>query len=449
MRYLPHTNSEIKEMLKTIGAADIEDLFASIPSDLRAKKQLDLGVPLFEPALLEHLKKLSGRNRNAEDTISLLGGGAYRHFVPSAVSELAGRAEFVTPYTPYQPEISQGTLQTMFEYQTMMCRLFDMDVSNASNYDAATSVSEAALMTRRIGKKRKTICIPDNLHPEYREVVFTVLGKDDTNLKIIPSENGLFNRSALKDLLNDDLAGVVVGFPNFFGIVEDLKDISDMVHKAGGLLIAAVSEPLSLALLNPPGSWGADIAVGEGISFGLPVSFGGPTLGIFTAKEAFLRNMPGRICGMTSDTEGRRGFVLTMSTREQHIRREKATSNICSNQALCASTAAIYLSILGKNGLQELAKLNFNKTEYAKTRLTQINGVKLKFNAPTFNEFVLELPKPASGVLATLERDNIFGGIDLGRWYPNLKNCILVCVTEMNSKDDIDILADKLSSSPL
>jgi glycine dehydrogenase subunit 1 len=446
MRYLPHTNSEIKEMLKVIGAADIEDLFSSIPKDLRTKKQLDLGAPLAEPALLEHLKKLSGANKNTAETISFLGGGAYRHFIPSAVSELAGRAEFVTPYTPYQPEISQGTLQTMFEYQSMMCRLFDMDVSNASNYDAATSVAEAALLSRRVGKKRKTFFMPDNLHPEYRDVVRTVLGNDDTNLCTLPSEDGLFNRRALKDSLNDDLAGVVVGFPNFFGIVEDLKDVADMVHKAGGIFIAAVSEPLSLALLSPPGSWGADIAVGEGISFGLPVSFGGPTLGIFTAKEAFLRNMPGRICGMTTDTEGRRGFVLTISTREQHIRREKATSNICSNQALCASTAAIYLSLLGKNGLQELADLNLGRAEYAKKRLTQINGVKLKFNAPAFNEFVLELPKPANTVLAALLKDNIFGGIDLGRWYPNLKNCILVCVTEMISKNDIDLFADKLGT---
>lgn len=446
MRYLPHTDSEIEVMLKVIGASDVEDLFKSIPADLKTKKQLDIGAPLSEPSLLKHLNELSGRNKNAENSISFLGGGAYRHYIPAAVAELSGRAEFVTPYTPYQPEISQGTLQTMFEYQTMMCRLFDMDVSNASNYDASTGVAEAVLLARRVGKKRKTICLPDNLHPEYRDVVFTVLGNGDSNLKVLPSENGLFNRSALKDLLNDDLAAVVVGYPNFFGVVEDLKDVADMVHKAGGLMIAAVAEPLSLAALAPPGSWGADIAVGEGISFGMPVSFGGPTLGIFTAKEAFLRNMPGRICGETVDAEGRRGFVLTMSTREQHIRREKATSNICSNQALCATTAAMYLSLLGKSGLQELSRINLSKAEYAKNKLTKINGVKLKFSAPTFNEFVLELPKPANAVLASLAKDNIFGGIDLGKWYSNLKNCILVCVTELNTKEDIDRFADKLGS---
>lgn len=446
MRYLPHTTAEMKEMLRTIGAADIEDLFSSIPKEMRTAKQLDIGASLPEPALLKHLNALASKNMNCESAVSFLGGGAYRHFIPAALTELAGRAEFVTPYTPYQPEISQGTLQTMFEYQTMMCNLFGMDVSNASNYDAATSVAEASLLARRVGKKRRTVCLPDNLHPEYRQVVSTVMGHDDTNIRILPSDGGLFNRSALKDSLNDDLAAVVVGFPNFFGIVEDLKDVAEMVHKAGGLFIAAVGEPLSLALLAPPGQWGADIAVGEGISFGLPVSFGGPTLGIFTAKEQFLRNMPGRICGRTKDRDGRRGFVLTMSTREQHIRREKATSNICSNQALCAATAAIYLSLLGKTGLQELAAINFNKAEYAKKRLAQVKGAKLKYNAPTFNEFVLELSKPAGDVLNALLKHDIFGGIDLGRWYPDMKNCLLVCVTEMNQKEEIDRFADELGA---
>ena len=445
MRYLPHTNTEIRQMLDTIGVADIEDLFSSIPKGLRTTKALNLGPELSEPALLEHLKDLSLANRNAENTPSFLGGGAYRHYVPAAVSELAGRAEFVTPYTPYQPEISQGTLQVMFEYQSMMSRLFGMDISNASHYDAATSVAEAVLMARRIGKKRRTVCLPENLHPEYRDVVSTVLGKNDHDVRILPCEQGLFNRTALKDVLDDNLAAVVVQFPNFFGLVEDFKDVADMVHKSGGLLIAAVAEPLSLALLSPPGHWGADIAVGEGLSFGLPVNFGGPTLGIFTAKEALLRNMPGRICGQTTDAQGRRGYVLTMSTREQHIRREKATSNICTNHALCATTAAIYLSLLGKNGLRELAKINLEKAEYAKKCLTSLNGVRLPFNAPTFNEFVVELPKPADTVLKRLLKENIFGGVDLGRWYPNLKNCMLVCVTEMNTKEEIDCLAEKVN----
>lgn len=447
MRYFPHTNTEIKEMLATIGVSSIEDLFASIPSELKTRAQLNLGPQLSEHKLLEYMASLSRKNRHAGEATSFLGGGAYRHYVPAAVSELASRSEFVTPYTPYQPEISQGTLQVMFEYQTMMCRLFGMDVSNASHYDGATSVAESVLMARRIGKTRRTICLPDNIHPEYREVIATVLGKKDPDIHTLPSVNGLVNRSALKDLLNDRLAAVVVQFPNFFGLVEDLADIAQLTHKAGGLLIAAVSEPLSLALITPPGEWGADVAVGEGLSFGMPVSFGGPTLGIFTAKEALLRSMPGRICGQTVDSEGRRGFVLTMSTREQHIRREKATSNICTNHALCASTAAIYLSLLGKTGLTELARLNFSKAEYAKKRLSPIKGVGLKYAAPTFNEFVIELPVAASQVLGKLLKDDIFGGIDLGRWYPELKNCLLICVTEMNSKDEIDCLAEKLLES--
>lgn len=447
MRYLPHTETDIKEMLDVIGLNDIEDLFACIPKDLRIKKPLDIKGGMSEPLLVRHMDELSKRNLVHDKTISFLGGGAYRHYIPAAVKELAGRAEFVTPYTPYQPEISQGTLQTIFEYQSMMCRIFEMDICNASHYDAATSLADAALMARRIGKKRRTICIADNLHPEYKEVVHTSLGNDDTNLHAIPSEKGIFNRSALKDYLNKDLAAVIVQFPNFFGIVEDLKDVAEMVHKEGALFIVVVPEPLALGILNPPGNFGADIAVGEGLSFGLPVSFGGPTLGIFTAKKELLRAMPGRICGQTTDSKGRRGYVLTISTREQHIRREKATSNICSNQALCATTAAIYLSLLGKTGFKKLSELNFNKSEYAKKCLAGVEGVNLKLNHSTFNEFVLELKMPAKIIIQDLLKENIFGGIDLGQWYSDLKNCLLVCVTELNSKEEIETFTDKLANT--
>jgi glycine dehydrogenase subunit 1 len=445
MRYLPHTDSEISEMLKTIGVTAVGHLFKSIPPECLTKKTLNIKGGMDEPSLLKHLYELARKNQSAENSISFLGCGAYRHYIPAAVKEIAGRSEFVTPYTPYQPEISQGTLQTMFEYQSMMCRIFGMDVCNASNYDAATSVAEAALMARRAAKNRQMICIAENLHPEYIEVVRTVLGKEDGKIRIIPSDNGTFNRSALKDSLKEDLAAVVVGYPNFFGIVEDFRDVADMVHKAGGLLVAAVQEPLALGILTPPGEWGADIAVGEGLSFGLPTSFGGPALGIFTAREALLRNMPGRICGSTVDSKGRRGFVLTISTREQHIRREKATSNICSNQALCAATAAIYLSLLGKEGFKQLAEINFSKSEYAKKILSKVDGVELKFNRPTFNEFVLKLPAPARTVLSALRRDNIFAGVDLGMFYKDMSDCILICVTEMNSRDEIELLTNKLS----
>lgn len=428
-------------MLGTIGAKDIEDLFKTIPDDLKAKTPLRLGEGLSEQELVKHLTDLSRKNINTDEVISFLGGGAYRHFVPSAVTELAGRSEFVTPYTPYQPEICQGTLQAIFEYQTMMCELFGMDISNASNYDCATSVTEAILLAKRFGKNRNAVCLPDNIHPEYIECVKTVLGRDNPDIHIIPSERGIFSRSALKSLLNEKLAAVVVQFPNFFGIIEDFKDVTDLTHQAGALLICATPEPIALGMLQPPGQWGADIAVGEGGSLGMPLNFGGPTLGIFTAKEKFLRNMPGRICGETVDKGGRRGYVLTISTREQHIRREKATSNICSNQALCATTAAIYLSLLGKSGLQKLSKINFDKAEYAKKVLTKISGVKLKFSSPTFNEFTIELPLSSGNVIGRLAKEKIFAGIDLGRWYKQYSNCMLICVTEMNTKDEIDTLA--------
>ncbi|PIU58211.1 MAG: aminomethyl-transferring glycine dehydrogenase [Deltaproteobacteria bacterium CG07_land_8_20_14_0_80_38_7] len=447
MRYIPHTSSEIKEMLNTIGVNSIDDLFASIPSQLKTSIPLQIGDPLSEPELLKHINELGHLNQSLNKKISFLGGGAYRHYIPSAVKELSSRSEFVTPYTPYQPEISQGTLQAIFEYQSMMCRLFSMDISNASHYDGATALAEAALMSRRIGGKRKTICISANLHPEYKDIIYTIFGKDDDSIKVLPSVNGLINRSELKKYLNEDLASVIVQYPNFFGIAENFQDISDMVHDAGGIMISATPETTSLGLLIPPGDLGADIAVGEGISLGLPVSFGGPTLGIFTAKEAFLRNMPGRICGQTVDSKGKNGYVLTISTREQHIRREKATSNICSNQALCATTAAIYLSLLGKTGFRKLAELNYNSAEYAKTNLTKINGVKLKFTQPTFNEFVLELSKPAITVINSLLNENIFAGIDLGRWFKDMQNCLLVCVTETNSKDDIDLFISKMKKA--
>ncbi len=450
MRYFPHTTEEIKEMLASIGVANTEELFNCIPNQLKTKTSLKTGNGLTEPHLINLLNNISKKNQTS--AVSFLGAGAYRHYIPATVTELAARSEFVTPYTPYQPEISQGTLQVIYEYQSLICRIFEMDVSNASNYDCATSVAEAILMAKRIGRNRKTICLPDNLHPEYIEVVRTTcchgqeLHKNEAiqSLKIIPSDNGLFNRSALKDLLNDDLAAVVVQYPNFFGAVEDFKDVADMVHKAGGLLIVVVSEPLALGLLNPPGKWDADIAVGEGLSFGLPLNFGGPSLGLFTTKQKFVRNMPGRICGQTTDKNGRRSYVLTISTREQHIRREKATSNICSNQAWCATTAAIYLSLLGKTGFRQLAEHNFNKAEYAKQVLAKNKNVNIKFSAPNFNEFTLELNRPAKQVVADLAKDNIFAGVDLGRWFKDMENSLLVCVTEMNSKEEIDLLAEKL-----
>ncbi|MBT3181878.1 MAG: aminomethyl-transferring glycine dehydrogenase subunit GcvPA [Deltaproteobacteria bacterium] len=443
MRYLPHTEDEIQQMLQTIGATDVESLFKSIPTEFRSKSNIDIGDGCSELELTEHLEELTLRNSCSSDFASFLGAGAYRHYIPAVVSELASRSEFVTPYTPYQPEISQGTLQVLFEYQSMIARLFGMDVSNASHYSGATACADAALMARRIGKKRHKIILPDNLHPEYREVLATTLGVD--GLTVIPSKDGCLDKSKIMKHLGEDVAAVIVQYPNFFGIVEDMSEIATSTHNAGALLISVTPEPLSLGILNHPGQWDADIAVGEGLSFGLPVSFGGPTLGIFTTKNKFVRQMPGRICGKTVDVDGKGSYTLTLSTREQHIRRERATSNICSNQALCATTAAIYLASLGKQGIRELSLRNASNAAYAKRVLASVNGVTLPFNSATFNEFVIKTNKPAADVIQALENELILGGVDLGRWFSNMNDHILVCCTELNSKKEIDSYASILT----
>lgn len=445
MRYLPHTENDIQQMLKTIGAQNLDELFASIPQELRAKGDLDLPHALTEPQLDREMRRLAFKNNVC--ATSFLGGGAYRHYVPSAVTELAGRAEFVTPYTPYQPEVSQGTLQALFEYQSMISRITAMDVTNASNYDGATGLAEACLMAKRIGRKRNTILICETVHPEWRAVTQTTLKSTGMNLIEIPHENGRLHRGNLNEALNDDVAAIVVGYPNTFGIVEDFADIAKAAHDKGALVIVCVPEPLALGLFEAPGNFDADIVVGEGLSFGLPTSYGGPTLGLFSTRQKFVRQMPGRVAGRTTDAEGRDGYVLTLSTREQHIRREKATSNICSNQALCATSCTIYLSLLGKEGFAKLARLNAARAQYAKTKLAAIDGMKVAFDAPTFNEFVVELPKPANEVLNVLAKDMIYGGIALDRWYPQMKNHLLVCVTEMNTKEEIDTLVEKLRLS--
>jgi glycine cleavage system P protein (glycine dehydrogenase) subunit 1 len=444
MRYLPHTNDEIQKMLAAIGVADVEELFATIPKELRCDPELDLPEGIGEQELWAHLIRLASANRPLSSSASFLGAGAYRHYIPAAVAELASRSEFVTPYTPYQPEISQGTLQAIFEYQSQICRLFAMGVSNASHYSGATALADAALMARRVGKGRSTIIVPDNVHPEYRRVLATVLPFDE-DVRVVPAKHGLVDRSACAAHLDAKAAAIVVQFPNFFGIVEELADVATMAHDAGALLIACVPEPSALGILSPPGAWGADIAVGEGLSLGLPVSFGGPTLGIFTTREALVRQMPGRICGKTVDAEGRAGYVLTLSTREQHIRREKATSNICSNQALCATTAAIYLAMVGKEGMRELATINAATAAFARERLTQVPGVKPLFSAPSFNEFAIGCPHPASEVLARLADQGILGGIDLGHWYEDLSHGILVCATELTTRDEIERYAQSLA----
>jgi glycine dehydrogenase subunit 1 len=444
MRHLPHTDQEKREMLVAVGVKSIEDLFASIPPSMRSSSALSLPAGMNEIELTAHLKTLSEKNRTCDSGPTFLGGGAYRHFVPAAVSELSSRSEFVTPYTPYQPEISQGTLQVLFEYQTMIARLFAMDVSNASHYSGATAFADACLMARRATKKRK-IVVPDNMHPEYRAVVKTVLAGED-DIKTLKTKDGVIDRSSLSSSIDDDTAAIAAQYPSFFGTVEEFSDVAEMAHGKGSLFITATPEPIALGILKPPGEFGADIAVGEGLSLGLPVSFGGPTLGIFTTSEKLVRQMPGRICGRTVDAEGRTSYTLTLSTREQHIRREKATSNICSNQALCATTAAIYLSLLGRQGIYELASLNASLCEYAKGLLTSIKGVRIPYGAPTFNEFVIETPLEASDLIARLASRGIAGGIALSRWYKNMGRQLLICTTELSTKDNIEKYAEALAS---
>jgi len=444
LRYLPHTEDDIQQMLDTIGVKKLDDLFASIPGNLRASGGLDLPHALTEPQLDREMRRLVFKNNVC--AANFLGGGAYRHYVPSAVTELAGRTEFQTPYTPYQPEVSQGTLQALYEYQSMISRITAMDVTNASNYDGATGLAEACLMAKRIGRKRNTVLICDTVHPEWREVTTTTLKSTGINLTTIPNENGRLNRTNLNEALDEDVAAVVVGYPNTFGIVEDFEDIAKAAHDKGALLVVCVPEPLALGLFEAPGNFGADIVVGEGISFGLNTSYGGPTLGLFSTRQNFVRQMPGRVAGRTTDVEGREGYVLTLSTREQHIRREKATSNICSNQALCATSCAIYLSLLGKEGFVKLARLNAALAHHAKTKLAEIKGVAVAFDAPTFNEFVIELSKPADDIIHLLADDMMYGGIALNRWYPEMKNHLLVCVTEMNTREEIELLSEKLTA---
>jgi len=442
-RYIPHTEEDIQTMLEFVGAKKVEDLFEMIPKEYRLAKPLDLPEPLSEPDLLRHLEGLQSMAYS-----SFLGAGAYHHFIPSVVSALISRSEFYTAYTPYQPEISQGTLQAIFEYQTLMCQLTGMEVSNASMYDGASSLAEAVGMAERV-TKRKKILLSEAVHPEYRRVIQTYVDPDQEEIILIPyeKEEGRTDERRLLDHLDGKVSSIVIQSPNFFGVIEDLHPMTDQVHEAGGLVIVGFSEAVAYGILKPPGEEGADIVAGEGQSFGLPLSYGGPYLGIFATREKFVRNMPGRLVGETVDLEGKRGFVLTLATREQHIRREKATSNICTNEGLCALMATLFLSCLGKRGLKELALMNLSKAEYAKKIVSQIRGCHLVFSSPTFNEFVLRIQGEPERVLEKLKGKKILGGIPLGQFYPEMDHHLLVTVTEMNTREEIERWAEALEKA--
>jgi glycine dehydrogenase subunit 1 len=443
MRYLPHTPEDIAEMLDAVGVESLDGLFASIPADCRRSAPMALPHALSEWELNAHIDRLAERMAAGPGYRVFIGAGSYEHFIPASVGFLTSRSEFVTSYTPYQPEISQGTLQAIFEYQTLAARLLGMEVANASMYDGASALAEALLMAVRV-TRRSRLAVSRAVHPLYRRVLDTYLRPTGIEVREIPfGPGGTTDLAALGDPA--ELAAVAVQSPNFFGCIEDVAAVSGRTRAAGALCVAAFSEPLAFGLFKNPGSQGADIACGEGQSLGIPRSFGGPGLGMFASRMQYVRNMPGRLVGETRDKEGRRGFVLTLSTREQHIRREKATSNICTNNSLCALTTAVFMASLGGTGMRELAQLNFDKAEYLKSRLRSA-GVALPFGAATFNEFVAAFPEGFEADHRRLIEKKIVAGLPLGAYYPELKNHYLLCVTETMSRDDLDTLAREVTS---
>ncbi|UCD78456.1 MAG: aminomethyl-transferring glycine dehydrogenase subunit GcvPA [Desulfobacterales bacterium] len=441
MRYLPHTPEDISAMLAAVGANSLDDLFSTIPRECRRDKDLNLPERLSEWELNHHIDALAGTVAVSPEYKVFMGAGSYEHYIPAAVSHLLSRSEFVTSYTPYQPEMSQGTLQAIFEYQTLTARLLGMEVANASQYDGASSLAEAALMAVRVTRKKK-IAVSRLIHPHYRSVLKTYLAPTGFEIVELPYlENGTTDPAQLAGL--EDLAAVAVQSPNFFGCIENLHAIGDRARAKNALLIACFTEPLAYGLYKNPGSQGADIACGEGQSLGIPRTFGGPALGMFAARMKYVRNMPGRLVGQTEDVEGRRGFVLTLATREQHIRREKATSNICTNHSLCALAAAMYMASLGNTGMQMLARLNYDKCEYLKKEL-RTAGFRIPFEHPTFNEFVVEFPEGFEKTYDRLVDHKIIAGLPLECHYRELKNHYLLCVTETISREDMDTLVNEL-----
>jgi glycine dehydrogenase subunit 1 len=439
---LPHTDADVREMLAVVGQPELGALFDSIPQQYRLTRPLELPEAASEYEILAELEELAAQNEHATARAWFLGAGVHHHFVPSAVDALISRAEFYTSYTPYQPEISQGTLQAIFEWQTMLCGLTGMEVSNASLYDGASATAEAVLMALRVSRRRK-VAISASLHPHYRGVIETYLAALDFELVTLPrGADGRTQPSAI----DRETACVVVQQPSFLGCIEDLRVLASAAHAQGALLVTSVAEALSLALLAAPGACGADIVCGEAQSFGVPMGFGGPHLGFLTSHMAHVRQMPGRLVGETLDADGQRGYVLTLSTREQHIRRERATSNICTNQGLCLMMATIFLALHGKTGLRQLAERNLAKAEYAKAQL-RAAGLELPFAAPSFNEFVVRLREPAERALARARERGIVAGLDLAKHAPELGDALLVCVTETASRARIDELAGVLAGA--
>jgi glycine cleavage system P protein (glycine dehydrogenase) subunit 1 len=441
MRFIPHTEADIAAMLAEIGISRIEELIAHVPVGLRESAEIALAPGLPEAEVASALNALASRNHAATGLISFLGGGAYRHYIPAAVRAITGRAEFATSYTPYQPEASQGTTQAIFEFQTLITQLTGLEVANASMYDGASAAAEAVLMARRILPKRGVVAIARTLWPDYRATIRTYLSAlEGLEVVELPFDQALgsVDLAKLEAIANDRLLCTVMGYPNAFGIIEPLSRIAEVTHGAGALAIAATAEPLALGLLKAPGELGSDIAVGEGQSFGIPMQFGGPGVGFLAARMAHLRQMPGRLVGQTRDRDGRRAFCLTLSTREQHIRREKATSNICTNNSLCALAVTAYLTLMGRRGLRELAARNVELAHEALTEL-ELAGIPRRFTGKFFNEFVVAVPNSAK-TLMEAERAGVLAGLPLARDYPEVADGILVTVTEMNNRAELERL---------
>ncbi len=445
MRYLPNTPRDQRAMLDAVGVRSIEDLLVKIPPKARLARPLQLPPALAEPDLVRHLRGLAAADADADGHVCFLGAGAYDHYVPSPIDHLVSRGEFFTAYTPYQPEASQGTLRTIYEYQTMIAELTGMDVANASLYDGASSVAEAALMAHAV-TGRGEVVLAGSANPLYRRVTATYCAGPGLRLREAPAPDGVMDLDAARRLVSARTAALVVQSPNFYGCLEDVAAAAETAHAAGALLVV-VTDPVNLGVLEAPGRQGADLVVGEGQGLGVPLSFGGPYLGVFAARQDFVRRMPGRLVGATVDLDGRRGFVLTLQTREQHIRRARATSNICTNVALNALMATIYLATLGRRGLVAAGELSMAKAHYAAQRLAAIPGVSLRFGAPFFKEFTLRLPKPPERVVARVARRKILAGVPLKAFERRLRDCLLVAVTEKRTREEIDALAEAIAEA--
>jgi len=444
MPFIPNTDEDRKKMLQEIGVKNFDELISDIPQELLLKNELNLPPAASEMEIAAELSEKSKRNLGCDDQILFVGGGAYDHYIPAAVDHIISRSEFYTAYTPYQPEVSQGTLQAIYEFQSMIAELTGMDVSNASIYDGGSALAESVLMSISETRKKK-ILLSKTVNPFYRDVISTYLRGQDVDMVLIDEKDGVTDLNSLSSLIDDRSAGVIVQHPNFFGCFENVHEIEAIAHEHGALYLTS-NDPLSLAILEPPGAYGADIVTGEGQCFGNALNYGGPYLGLLATRNKYIRRMPGRVAGITDDKNGERGFVLTFQTREQHIRRDKATSNICTNQALNALAATVYLALMGRQGLEKVALTCLEKSHYLADRLNQLDGYKLKFDQPFFKEFAIQTPEDPDVIIRKLLSKNIHAGVNLSKFDYNHENLLLIAVTEKRTKEQLDLFVDNLKS---